>query len=55
MKIKNTFSASPILDQINKYSIIIIEAKNPYWNENGKKVLDPDGYRIVISDLKIKL
>ncbi|WP_396171394.1 VOC family protein [Flavobacterium sp.] len=44
-----------ILDQINKYSIIIIEAKNPYWNENGKKVLDPDGYRIVISDLKIKL
>ncbi len=42
-----------ILEKINKYSIKIIKAKNPYWNENGKMLLDPDGYRIVISDLKI--
>lgn len=42
-----------ILDRINISSIKIIEAKNPYWNENGKMLLDPDGYRIVISDLKI--
>jgi catechol 2,3-dioxygenase-like lactoylglutathione lyase family enzyme len=31
-----------------------ITSKNSYWNENGKMFLDPDGYRIVISDLKIK-
>lgn len=42
-----------ILEKINIFSIKIIEAKNPYWNENGKMFLDPDGYRIVISDLKI--
>ena len=24
------------------------------WNENGKMILDPDGYRILISDLKIR-
>jgi hypothetical protein len=31
-----------------------IKAKNSYWNENGKMILDPDGYRVVISHLKIK-
>lgn len=36
----------------NKIEFII--AKNPYWNENGKMILDPDGYRIVISHLNIK-
>ena len=39
-------------------NIQFIEAKNPYWNDqtisNSKMFLDPDGYRIVISDLKIK-
>ena len=34
--------------------IELIKAKNPYWNENGKMILDPDGYRIIISDLKIE-
>jgi catechol 2,3-dioxygenase-like lactoylglutathione lyase family enzyme len=33
-------------------NISILTSKNPYWNENGKMVLDPDGYRIVISPLK---
>ncbi len=42
-----------ILDRINNSFIKSIEAKNPYWNENGKMFLDPDGYRIIISDLKI--
>ena len=33
-------------------SIEIITSKNSYWNLNGKMFLDPDGYRIVISNLK---
>lgn len=43
-----------IHDKILANKIEFIEAKNPYWNENGKMILDPDGYRVVISHLKIK-
>mgnify|MGYP003576207282 FL=1 len=38
--------------QIMDHNIEFIEAVNPYWNENGRMFLDPDGYRIVISPLK---
>lgn len=38
--------------EINAISTII--AKNPYWNKNGKMVIDPDGYRVIISDTKIQ-
>lgn len=44
-----------IMDKIELKRIEFLKAKNPYWNENGKMILDPDGYRIIISDLKIKL
>lgn len=40
-------------EKLEKHSIKFIESKNPYWNENGIQFLDPDGYRIVISHLKI--
>lgn len=43
-----------LIERILKHSISIITSKNPYWNENGKMFLDPDGYSIVISDLKAK-
>ena len=43
-----------MLDKIKLHSIEFIAAKNPYWNDNGKIFLDPDGYRIVISHLKMK-
>lgn len=43
-----------IHDKIIANKIEFIEAKNPYWNENGKMILDPDGYCIIISHLKIK-
>jgi hypothetical protein len=42
-------------DLINKlihHNISTITAINPFWNENGKMIQDPDGYRIVISPLK---
>jgi hypothetical protein len=43
-----------LLNNIQKQNIPIIKAKNPYWNENGKMILDPDGYRIIISNLKCR-
>jgi catechol 2,3-dioxygenase-like lactoylglutathione lyase family enzyme len=43
-----------LINRILNYKIPIINSKNPYWNENGKMVQDPDGFRIVISPLKIK-
>ena len=43
-----------LLEKLKKHSIEFITAKNTYWNENGKLFLDPDGYRIVISHLKIE-
>jgi hypothetical protein len=43
-----------LLDSLSNNNISIITSKNPYWNENGKMFLDPDGYRIVISPLRAK-
>lgn len=43
-----------IHDRIESHLIKFINSKNPYWNENGKMLLDPDGYRVVISHLNIK-
>nr|WP_294938862.1 VOC family protein [uncultured Flavobacterium sp.] len=35
-------------------NISTITPNNPYWNVNGKMILDPDGFRIIISNLKAK-
>jgi catechol 2,3-dioxygenase-like lactoylglutathione lyase family enzyme len=43
-----------LLNRVSNNNISIITSKNPYWNENGKMFLDPDGYRIVISPLRAK-
>ena len=42
-----------LINHINK-TVAFIKPKNPFWSENGKMFLDPDGYRIVVSDLKTK-
>ena len=49
---KNEYDA--LLKNVSSNEITFITPKNPYWIENGKMFLDPDGYRIVISSLKIK-
>lgn len=41
-----------IIVRIEKNNIIKTVAKNPYWQENGITIKDPDGYRIVISPIK---
>jgi catechol 2,3-dioxygenase-like lactoylglutathione lyase family enzyme len=43
-----------LLDTVRKHNISFIKANNPYWNENGKMILDPDGYRVIISNLKCR-
>lgn len=43
-----------LINTISNNNITFISAKNPYWNSNGKMFLDPDGYRIIISNLKAK-
>ena len=51
---KTTLEYKNLIKSILGNNISIITSKNPYWNENGKMFLDPDGFRIVISDLKAK-
>lgn len=43
-----------LINKLLENNISFISSKNPYWNENGKMFLDPDGFRIVISDFKAK-
>lgn len=43
-----------LIENSNKNKISFMASKNPYWNENGKMIVDPDGYRIIISNLKAK-
>lgn len=44
-----------LINSILDNNISIITSKNPYWNQNGKMILDPDGFRIVVSNLNAKL
>lgn len=39
-----------IIDRFKENNIQEVKPKNPYWDQNGKMYLDPDGYRIVISN-----
>lgn len=41
-----------LISNLVKYNISTIASLNPYWNKNGKTILDPDGFRIIISNLK---
>ena len=48
----STDEYSAIITRANLDNIEQVEPKNPYWKENGVTLLDPDGFRIVISSLK---
>jgi hypothetical protein len=43
-----------IIEKIKALQIPIQKAKNPYWNQNGIVLKDPDGFGVVISPLKLK-
>ena len=42
------------INKLLENDIPFITSKNPFWNENGKMFLDPDSFRIVISNFKAK-
>jgi catechol 2,3-dioxygenase-like lactoylglutathione lyase family enzyme len=45
-----------LVSNLSEYSVSILSSKNPYWNNTeatGAKMFpDPDGFRIIISNLK---
>lgn len=41
-----------MISSLNKNARKSNPTKNPYWKENGKLYSDPDGYGIIISNLK---
>jgi hypothetical protein len=43
-----------MLEKLQTHRIPVVPAKNPYWNQNGILIKDPDGYGVMISALKIK-
>ncbi len=43
-----------IIERIKAKQIKIVNAKNPYWNQNGILIKDPDGFGVIISALKTK-
>lgn len=49
---KSILDYDQLISRLVHNDISIITSNNPFWNENGKMFLDPDGYRIVLSPLK---
>lgn len=43
-----------IIERIEANGINIIAAKNPFWNENGVMIKDPDDFGVIVSNFKIK-
>ena len=43
-----------IVKQIEANNIEIIKSKNPFWNNNGIMIQDPDRFGLIVSNLKIK-
>ena len=52
---ENQLEHDQILKNIEANNIKFITSKNLYWNENGKIILDPDGFGIIISQQNIKI
>ena len=46
-------SFQKIKENIKKQRVVTYKAKNPYWNDKGILIKDPDGFNIIISYSKI--
>lgn len=49
---KTILDYDKLVHKLIQHNIAVIPSLNPFWNENGKMIQDPDGYRIVLSPLK---
>lgn len=38
-----------LIAKLKAHHVQEVVAKNPYWTQNGKTFLDPDGFRVVIT------
>ncbi len=43
-----------IIERLELHHIKPIKSKNPYWNDNGISFLDPDGFIVIVSPIRIK-
>ncbi|MEO1053243.1 MAG: VOC family protein [Bacteroidota bacterium] len=43
-----------IVQRIESNGLERLKAENPYWNDNGIMIKDPDGFRVVVSNLKVE-
>ena len=44
-----------IIERIQEENILRAKPKNTYWETHGVMILDPDGFRVVISSDRIKV
>ena len=47
--LNNIIEYNLIIEKLNSNKINFINSKNPYWNDNGTIIKDPDGFNIIIS------
>ncbi|RAJ87423.1 hypothetical protein CLV59_101173 [Chitinophaga dinghuensis] len=45
----NYHAYTELVKKARSLNIPEVEAKNPYWTKNGTTLLDPDGFRIVLT------
>lgn len=48
----NIIEYNLIIEKLNSNKINFINSKNPYWNDNGTIIKDPDGFNIIISKFR---
>lgn len=42
-----------IVEKINSKNLAILKAKNPFWDDNGILIQDPDGFKVIVSSMRI--
>lgn len=50
---RNATEYAAILNNIERLQVPVYTPRNPYWKANGILIKDPDGYNIIVSNLKV--
>ena len=43
-----------IIDRAKQADILSVTSQNPYWNENGIELTDPDGFGVILTINSLK-